>query len=59
MEWIYGTESHISGLNEAEQNLCCAPSCAGLGSRSAGQRGHFLKCHKVLASQYVKKEIFL
>lgn len=46
MEWIY--ESPIfSGLNEAEQNLCCALSHARLGSRPEGQRGHFLKHHKV------------
>lgn len=48
--WIYETESHICGLNEAGQNLCCALSCARLGSRPASQRGHFLKHH------YVKKE---
>lgn len=48
----------LSGLNEAEQNLSCALSHARLGSRPAGQTGHFLKCHKILASHYVKKEFF-
>lgn len=48
--WMFETRGHISGLNEAEHNLCCALSRAGLGSRPTGQRELFLKCHKVLAS---------
>ena len=35
--WVCETGGHLSGLNEAEHNLCCAMSHARLGSRPTGQ----------------------
>lgn len=44
---MFETRGHVSGLNEAEHNLCCAVSHARLGSRPAGQRELFCRCHEV------------